>query len=106
MLAVLVLDWAFSQLYVRLDSSHLVASDPEAIYREAAPPGGRGLDDDDDESLPRGAGNYAEYDAYFAAEASRAAEDAYGLGGAAADGEDELGEGAADVDVDGDHDEL
>lgn len=36
-LAVLFLDWAFSQAYVRLDDTHLmVAPDPSAMYRDPA----------------------------------------------------------------------
>jgi len=107
-LAVLVLDWAFSQLYVRLDDSHLAfaasASDPAALYRDpSAPPTSM------DDSWPPGIASdpptgYADDDGALVAgyEAELAEyESDYAAGGqarAAALGEEE--------DVDGDRDEL
>ena len=95
-LSVLLLDWGFSQMYVRLDDTHLAAaaSDPAALYRD--PSAATEMDVDGFAEAER-----AEYESYYAA------------GGPPTDppasvyleSADEAVDGL-DVDVDGDHDEL
>lgn len=101
-LAVLLLDWGFSQAYVRLDDSHLVAaaaaSDSSALYEDhsgTAAAGGDGGDEAYAAALGEGLGDaeaqHAEYETYYASSAAAGSASMY---------EDE------EYDADGDRDEL
>ena len=123
-LAVLLLDWGFSQAYVRLDDSHLAAaaaaSDASALYSDrtnsgaddgdiagsahaAAASGGAGLDD---ATMPgvEAEAERVEYENFY-----KYASDA-AVGAAVEPSEEELGAafayGEGEDDVDGDRDEL
>ena len=103
-LAVLVLDWGFSQAYVRLDDTHIAASDPSVMYRDPTSDQ-RAFDGDEAAGAP-GMGAFVDGSASAAADdISLSFED-----GASASGEAAMaggGMGYAEVeDVDGDHDEL
>ena len=98
-LCVLLLDWGFSQLYVRLDDTHLVgaaAAAPAALYADRAE-GGAAAGMHAAEALDDlAAADQAEYVSYYAEQAGQAPSAT-----TAAAAEEDL-----DVDVDGDHDEL
>lgn len=129
-LAVLLLDWAFSQLYVRLDSSHLVPhADPADLYTDfsAEASAAEGYDGGGGEAALGGTepgyageggggaaghheGNFAEYDAYYAAsDAAAAGGGGEGVWGAELPAAADAG-GYAEAydaeDLDGDHEEL
>jgi hypothetical protein len=99
-LAVLLLDWGFSQMYVRLDDTHLAVgpSDPSDIYRDPAGGGGDGAAASEmgAPSASEGfadADEQADYAAYYAGGGVGSADATY------ADADD-------DEDQDGDHEEL
>ena len=102
-LAVLLLDWGFSQLYVRLDDTHLaVAPDASAMYRDPTSAGV--VSDDGSLGSSDGDAERAEYEEYYAA--TGAVDGGIGMDDSEADPlqDDLLSED--DVDADGDHEEL
>ena len=85
---MLLLDWAFSQAYVRLDDTHLAAApNASAMYR-------------DPNELATAEADRAEYEEFYASSGADA-----DVAAAAAGNVEEIPEDD-DVDADGDHDEL
>ena len=103
-LSVLLIDWGFSQLYVRLDETHLAAaaSDPSALYRDPS-----GIADGTAAAAVQAAGSTGpikvEGGGFARAEELAEYQAAYAEGGPAAEHFDAA---EANDDVDGDHDEL
>ena len=126
-LAVLLLDWAFSQMYVRLDDTHLItASSAEDIYRDPSGAGFAAIDAQGGAERDGTAG-FDEYASYYAesthsdamADATTpqpdigtAAEHTHTADASGAPTMPEVGMATnagmamTDEDVDGDHDEL
>lgn len=104
-LAVLLMDWGFSQLYVRLDDTHLAgATDPAALYRDPAADGAASIAAGGDTPTPLGADDLSALDGVGREHDLAEYHSAYAAG-ATVDDADMAALGAGE-DVDGDHDEL
>uniref|UniRef100_A0A7S2MYS5 ABC transporter domain-containing protein n=1 Tax=Haptolina brevifila TaxID=156173 RepID=A0A7S2MYS5_9EUKA len=96
-LAVLLLDWGFSQMYVRLDDTHLVAAtDPSALYQEEGGADDPNLEANLEASPEEQQAAYADY--YASTE--------YTSSGAPAPEDAAPSYTTDELDVDGDNDEL